>query len=317
MTATANKQTEMTTMTMNTKTMNTKTNEGGLTRFTEEEYDATFASSGSTPRPTMNAADMTERQHAAAVAILSFSQVAKYAAAASKRRRSPKSRTDYWMMNKHVVQAFNELEEQIKQNPAIMTQSDFNLLKQAISNFRVKLIVHDSISFDELNALQTKTKQDIDEAEAATHAAFIDNTSPDSEQKYLDAKDRLHDLKAWSADLAKEIHRIEPKVKYSSMGGGLFRHDFNKPTDPPGVPSQHAHIAHATGILLRNILSPATIHRTFISLQALTQKIRDELVMFLNDSNRHKDRHEVIKQIKDACVRTATAKNTKLQKQNN
>ena len=75
---------------MNTKTMNTKTNEGGLTRFTEEEYDATFASSGSTPRPTMNAADMTERQHAAAVAILSFSQVAKYAAAASKRRRSPK-----------------------------------------------------------------------------------------------------------------------------------------------------------------------------------------------------------------------------------
>jgi len=317
MTATANNQTEMTTMTTMTTTTTmtmtmtmTTTPEcgGGLPRFTTEEaYEEAYNTAG-TPRPGMNAADMTERQDAANQAILTFSQVAKHAAAASKRRRSPKSRTDYSLMNRHVARAFNDLDAQIKQNPAIMTQTDFNILKQAITNIRVKLIVHDSMSFDEIKALQTITKQNIDKAEAATHAAFIDNTSPDSEQKYLDAKDRLDDLKTWHEDLTKEIRRIEPKVKYSSIGGGLFRHEFNKPTDPPGVPSQHAHIAPATGVLLRNILTPETIRRTFISLEALTKKIRDELVMFLNESDRHKDRHEVIKQIKASIMAAKAAK---------
>ena len=288
----------------------------GLPRFTEEEYDATFAASqGGTPRPGMDAADADKRNTAAKQAILSFSQVAKHSAAAAKRRRSPKSRTDYWMMNRHVNQAFNELETKLKQNSSIMTQADFNLLKQAIMNFRVKLIVHDSMSFDELKQLQARTKKEEEVAEKATHDEFMDKT-PGNDQKYFDAKDRYLELKSWGAELAKEIQRIEPKIKYTSMGGGLFRHDFNKPADPPGVPSQHAHISPATGVVLRNILSAETIRRTFISLQSLTQKIRDDLVMFLTDDQRHKDRHEVIKQIKEACIRTATAKNTKLQKQN-
>jgi hypothetical protein len=296
---------------MTTTTTTTRTECGGLPRFTtEEDYEATFG----TPRPTMNTVEMTERQDAAKKAILSFSQVVKYAAAASKRRRSPKSRTDYSLMNNHVIRAFKDLESQIKQNPAIMSQADFNLLKQAIANIRVRLIVHDSISFHELKLLHAETSRQQEEAEKAAHAALNDK-APDSDQRYFNAKDRLFDLTEWSAELAKEIRRIEPKFKYNSSNTGLFRFDdLNKPTavvaaaaDPPGVPSQHAHVAHATGVMLRNILSPETIRRTFISLQMLTRKIREELVRFLINAEHHKDRHEVIKQIKE-CVMAAKKK---------
>lgn len=274
-----------------------------MTTITDEEYeyDATFAAfsgsgSGATPRPGMDAA---ERQHAAAKqAMLSFSQVAKHAAAATKRRRSPKTRTDYWMMNKHVIRAFNDLESQMKQHPAIMTQSDFNLLKQAISNLRVKLIVHDNISFHELEQLRDKTKQEEEQAEKATRDAFMDKT-PGNDQQYFDAKDRYLDLKAWREQIQKELIRVDLRNNHARLMKG---------EQPLQVPSQHAHIAHATGALLRNILTPETIRRTFISLQMLTQKIRDELVMFLIGADRHKDRHEVIKQIKESCLARAAAK---------
>jgi len=302
---------------MTTTTTTTRTECGGLPRFTtEEDYEATFG----TPRPTMNTVEMTERQDAAKKAILSFSQVVKYAAAASKRRRSPKSRTDYSLMNNHVIRAFKDLESQIKQNPAIMSQADFNLLKQAIANIRVRLIVHDSISFHELKLLHAETSRQQEEAEKAAHAALNDK-APDSDQRYFNAKDRLFDLTEWNTELAKEIRRIEPKFKYNSSSTGLlgFVDNLNKQTaavattttttttDPVGVPSQHAHIAPATGVMLRNILSPETIRRTFISLQMLTRKIREELVRFLINAEHHKDRHEVIKQIKE-CVMAAKKK---------
>jgi hypothetical protein len=270
----------------------------------EEEYG--------TPRPgtMMDEKNATERQNTAARQAMfsfSFAQAAKHAAAASKRRRSPKARTDYWMMNKHVIEAFNELETQINATTGMMTQADFNLLKQAIRNFRVKLIVHDSLSFEELKQLQDETRQKEVTAEQVTHDAFIDKT-PGNDQAYFDAKDRYLELKAWSAELKKEVSRIEPKVKYTNIGGGLFRHDFNKPAEPPGVPSQHTQIAPASAHALRNILTPETARRTFISLASLTNKIREELCVFLTDAQRHKDRHEVIKQIKEDCVAAALAK---------
>jgi len=312
MTATANKRTEMTTTTMTTSTTTTTMTTtpecgGGLPRFiTEEAYEETFSNTAvGTPRPGMNAADMTERQDAANQAILTFSQVAKHAAAASKRRRSPKSRTDYSLMNKHVVRAFNDLEAQMKQHSAIMSEADFKLLKHALANFRVKLIVHDNMSLEQLKALQAKTTEDIIAAQAAIHAAYIDNTSPDSEQKYLDAKDRAADLNTWHTDLAKEIQRVEPS---QNKGIGLSRSANTSAAAPLGVPSQHAHIAPATGVHFRNILSPETIRRTFISLEALTKKIRDELVLFLINTHRHKDRHEVIKQIKASIMAAKAAK---------
>lgn len=284
-------------------TNNTKNGGGGLAAAYEEEESnkTSCALQGATPRPGMEADDMAERQHAAKHAMLSFSQVAKHTAAATKRRRFPKTRTDYWMMNKHVIRAFNNLENQMKQHPATMTQSDFNLLKQAISNLRVKLIVHDNISFRELEQLRDKTIQEEEHAEKATRDAFMDKT-PGNDQQYFNAKDRYLDLKAWREQIQKELLRVDLRNNHARLMKG---------EQPLQVPSQHAHIAHATGALLRNILSPETIRRTFISLQMLTQKIRDELVMFLNDADRHKDRHEVIKQIKESCLARAAAKNAR------
>lgn len=270
---------------------------GGLSRMSDDdEYEQMFAAGeGGTPRPGMDAAELTEKQDAANKAILSFSQVAKHAAAASKHRRSPKARTDYWMMNKHVIRAFNDLESQIKQNPAMMSQSDFNLLKQAISNFRVKLIVHDSMTFHKLKTHYAETKSREKEAETDLQEAFADKKTLDPET--------FEDLKSWAAELIKEINRIDPRNRYDRvMKGDITTEEFF------GVPSQHAKISRGSGVLLRNILTPETIRRPFISLEMLTKKIRDELVMFLIGSNRHNDRHEVVKQIKDSCLEIAVAK---------
>ena len=273
----------------------------GLPRFTDEEYDATFASSeGGTPRPGMDATDAAERRDAARQAIVSFSQVAKQAAAANKRRRSPKARTDYNTMNKHVIRAFNELEAQMKQNEGMLTEDDFKLLKQAIGNLRVKLIVHDNISFHELEQLHEKTKQEETVAEKAMDVAFMETTTP-GQQKFFEAKDKYQDLKAWGQELSKEISRVDLRHNYMRLAKG---------EQALQVPSQHAHLARASGVQLRNILSPETIRRTFISLETLTKKIRDEFVMFLIGPNRHKDRLEVIKQIKESCLAAAAAKKT-------
>ena len=276
---------------------------GGLSRMSDDdEYEQMFAAGGEgTPRPGMDAAELTEKQDAANKAILSFSQVAKHAAAASKHRRSPKARTDYWMMNKHVIRAFNDLESQIKQNPAMMSQSDFNLLKQAISNFRVKLIVHDSMTFHKLKTHYAETKSREKEAETDLQEAFADKTL--DPVLYLDAKETFEDLKSWAAELAKEINRIDPRNRYDRVMKGELTTE-----ESFGVPSQHAEISHGSGVMLRNILTPETIRRPFISLEMLTKKIRDELVMFLIGSNRHNDRHEVIKQIKYSCLEIAAAK---------
>ena len=298
-----------------------------LARFTDEEYDLAFASysssssnSGTTPRPGMESNDLHERQVAAKQAILSFSQVAKHAAAASKRRYSLKSRTDYCLINKHVIRAFNELETQIQKNPAVMSQSDFNILKKAISNLRVKLIVRDTITFDELKQIQKRTKKEEEIAEKATYDAFMDNTPNKDPQQYLDAKNKYLDIKAWGAELAKEIRRVSPACcDLLSSAAGISNGNGNGNVNYYGmkqttsnvqfqVPSQHAHIAHSTGVLLRNILSPETIRRTFISLQVLTRSIRDELVAFLINAERHKDRHVVIAQIKESMKAKAKAK---------
>ena len=301
---------------------NAKTNDNDNCDDGSIDSSIDSSNSGTTPRPGMESNDLHERQIAAKQAILSFSQVAKHAAAASKRRYSLKSRTDYCLINKHVIRAFNELETQIQKNPAVMSQSDFNILKKAISNLRVKLIVRDTITFDELKQIQKRTKKEEEIAEKATYDAFMDNTPNKDPQQYLDAKNKYLDIKAWGAELAKEIRRVSPLCcdLSSAVGGVVGNGNVNyygmKQTTQNvqfQVPSQHAHIAHSTGVLLRNILSPETIRRTFISLQVLTRSIRDELVAFLINAERHKDRHVVIAQIKEsmkAKAKTATTTTT-------
>lgn len=276
-------------------------NFSGLMRNTnDEEFEQEYAA---TPRP------VEEGIHATATAapMWEFSQAAKQSAAALKRRRSPNARTHYYLAaSRQVKMAFDQLQQQIEKKIEPMTPADFQLLKQAISNFRVKLNVHDSITFQELRILRIDVSQQEQAAELATHNAFIDKT-PGNDQIYIDAKDRYLDLKQWHAELAKEIRRLEPKVKYNNIGDGLFKCDLTT-CEPPGVPSQHTNIMKSSAHALRNILTLETARRTFISLSAITDKIRNEVAAFLTDNDRCKDRAEVVKQIKQSYAAAAAKK---------
>jgi len=294
---------------MTTETMCNTT--GGLPRLDDEHYEEEFSAppelATGTPRPGMNKEKAAALQEAAGRAMWSFSQAAKQSASALKRRRSPNSRTFYRMAaSKQVKLAFDELQKKIEKNPEIMSQADFQLLKQAFGNFRIKLNVHDSKSHDELKQMQAQTKTEEQAAELATQKEFTNKSG--SDEAYINAKDTYLDLKAWGCELTKEVRRTAPKFHYASMGGGLFRHDANQPSTPAEVPSQHAQIAPASGTYLRTILKPETIRRTFISLSTLTNSIRNDVAEFLTDESRHKDRHEVVKQIKECCIAAAKQK---------
>lgn len=321
MTANKQQQTHRTRMATTTTKINTTADEtdalawfDGLPRMSDDEFETEFSESGvvvGTPRPgTDDGANEVAAANATA-AVWSFSQAAKLAAVATKRRRSPKARTYYFMAaSRQVKTAFDELEKQIKKMPELMSKDDFNLLKQGISNFRVKLNVHDGITFNELRQLRIDVSQQEQAAELATRNAFIDRANtPEGEQIYLDAKERYLDIKQWSDALAKEVAVCRPKPKYTNIGNGLYRHDLSNQSGsetPAGVPSQHAQIAPSSAKALYNILTPQTIRRTFISMSSLTDQIRKDVVDFLKDNDRRKDRTEVVAQIK-SCVIAARA----------
>lgn len=277
----------------------------------ETEFSAAADALVGTPRPgtddTANAAAAAN----AMAAVWSFSQAAKRAAVATKRRRSPKTRTCYFILNRQVKTALNELENQIKQTPELMSNDDFILLKQGISNFRVKLDVYDGLTFNELRQLRIDVSQQEQAAELTTHNAFIDKAkTPEGEQIYLDAKEQYLNIKRWSDALAKEVAACRPKPKYTNIGNGLFRHDLTSQQagseTPAGVPSQHAQISPSSAKALYNILTPQTIRSRFISMSSLTDQIRKDVVDFLKDNDRRKDRAEVVAQIK-SCVIAARA----------
>lgn len=283
---------------------------GGLPRMSDDEFEHEFSSSFGTPRP---GTDATTTAATAMTAVWSFSQAAKHAAMTTKRRRSLKARTYYCMAaSRHVKRAFDDLEKQIEKTPELMSNDDFQLLKQGIGNFRVRLNVNDGLTYNELRQLRIDVSQQEQAAELATHNAFINRAqTPEGEQIYLDAKERYLDLKQWSEVLAKEIRVCQPKPKYTNIGNGLYRHDLsNQPgtETPAGVPSQHAQIAPSSAKALYNILAPETIRRTFISMSSLTDQIRKDVEEFLKENHRRKDRAEVVKQIKESCIAKAVAK---------
>jgi len=287
-------------------TTTTITASGLPTRMTDDDYETEFSTTitAGTPRPGMNAEDTAELQLEADKARWAFSQAAKQAAVLMKRRRSPKSSTAYRMSaSARVQRAFNALE---KTNE--MSAADFKLLKEAFGDYRVKLQVHDSKTLDELRRMQAAIKEQEEAAELATQATFKDKEA--DAQAYIDAKDKYLDLKAWNAELTKEIRTLEPKPKYANMGGGLFRNTPNA-NEPPGVPSQHAQITQASAGRLRTVLTPETIRRTFISHKSLTVKISEEVTSFLTDYHRILDRAEVVKQIKSYIMAAKAASKNK------
>ena len=139
-------------------TMTTTTT--GLSRMTDDDYETEFSTPTmmmmGTPRPGMDNEDQAELQLTASIAIWTFSQAVKSLAASIKRRRSPKTRTAYKMSgNTRVNRAFDELEKkEVNHEQPSMTQADFQLLKEAFGNYRVKFDVHDSKTLDELRHMQ-------------------------------------------------------------------------------------------------------------------------------------------------------------------
>jgi hypothetical protein len=222
---------------------------------------------------------------------IKFTQAANSSAAAIKRRRSPHSRTFYNIAaSPHVKRAIDNLEtenDKIPEESRRLPKADIGLLARAIQNCRLRLIVHDSQSRDELKQQYTQTQKDEVEAEEVMKKAMSSSTT--DVDGYLRAKDRHQDAKIWRMDISNELTRTEPK--YNKQTGEL---------DNAGVPSQHAQIPAAAGLLLRNILSPETIRRRFISLETLTRQIRNDVAAFLSDVSRHNDRMEVIRQIKES-----------------
>jgi len=296
-----------------TTTTTTTTTEFGITRMNDDaEYEAIFSSSSSssieaagTPRPkTYDNANNNEDAAAAYAAaratfMWSFSQAAKQHAADTKRRRTPNSRTIYRMgANARVKKAFELLKKKLDDTRELheltphLSEEDFKLLKQGIENFRVKIIVDDSVTLDELRQMREANGIEMTKTNIAIQTSFAQYGHHDN-ASYIEAKDKYGDQMDWNSALTAEINRVQQ-------------------TKPAGVPSQHARISpNDSGRTLRNILAASTIRRKFISLNNLTMRIRQELVVFLSDDARANDRVEVVKQIKEACIAARKSSNQK------
>ena len=278
-----------------TTTTTTDNTSFGIGRMSDEEYEGEFSNGCgndgecSTPRPGTSDNVVATHRAAASRAIWTFSEAAKASATEIKRKRSPKSRTDYRMAANIVIKrAFSVLEKKLCEQrksasppPNVMSEADFSLLKQAIENFRVRLVVHDSITRDELKQMHAKCKKDLEQSNATIKefalmpSSFTERNGGGFIQTCL-AKNE--DLAHLETAISEEILRNER------------------------VPAQHAEIARSSGITLQNILSAQTIRRRFMSLNALTRAIRGDLQAFLTQDLRSDDRATVVQQIKDSCM---------------
>jgi hypothetical protein len=313
---------------MATTMMNEQQPNGGICRMTDDyQYEAEF---NGTPRPgtTSTADDDNDTQAASATAaarraassraMWTFSQAATAAAADLKRRRSLTSRTVYRMgMNSKVKAAFDTLMTNIqnkRQSAAAaaaaaasgaevstMSDEDFNLLKLAISKFCVRITVHDSLTVDQLMEQQKQSTKQLIQHTAMMQELAWSEKSPESQPslEYIqNERMKNEDLAYWNSALSSELYR-------------LTNLSDNR------VPSQHVQIATSSGNTLRNILTPQTIRRKFISLNALTRTIRTELLAFLT-SRLHSDdiaRARVVQEIKDSIAKTAREKKLTSKKQ--
>lgn len=285
----------MATTTQHTTTDNTSF---GIGRMSDEEYEGEFSNGAecATPRPGTGTSDNAAAAAAAAArAYRIFARAAKASAREIKRKRSPNSRTDYRMAANIVIQnAFSELEKRLCKlrdsaapPPNVMSEADFGLLKQAIGNFSVRIVVHDSITRCELKQMHAKCQDElVKHAQAKCQAELEKNSgfaTATATAAFIQSSQEKHD------DLV-ELNRA------------LFAEMRRMSVQNENVPSQHAQVAHSSGKTLQHILSPQTIRRKFLSLNALTRAIREDLLAFLTQDLRSGDRAIVVQQIKDSCV---------------
>ena len=289
-------------MTTTNQQINTATT-GGLSRMDDAEYEETFslehadAAAAGTPRPGTSDADIDTAIKGKNLAVWSFSQAAKQHAADVKRRRSPKSRTVYRMgANTLVKNAIQHLKKkldetlEVHQSTPHLSEQDFNILKQGIENFRVKIIMDDSITLEELAQMREANRAELTKMQFELQTTYGQYGMCDP--TYIQAKNKNAHLLGWDNALTAEIIRVR-----QTKGA---------------TPSQHAQISpNDSGVALSNILDPHTIHSKFTSLHSLTKQIRQELIVFLTSDARVSDRVEVVKQIKEACIAARAARKAK------
>jgi hypothetical protein len=288
----------MATTTQHTTTDNTSF---GIGRMSDEEYEGEFSGGAecATPRPGTGTSDNAAAAVAAAAAraYRIFARAAKASATEIKRKRSPNSRTDYRMAANLVIQnAFSELEKRLDRlrdsatpPPNVMSEADFSLLKQAIGNFSVRIVVHDSITRCELKQMQAKCQDElVKHAQAKCQAELEKNSG-------------FATATAAAAAFIPSSHQ-EKHDDLVELNRALFAEMRRMSAQNENVPSQHAQVAHSSGKTLQHILSPQTLRRKFLSLNALTRAIREDLLAFLTQDLRSGDRAIVVQQIKDSCV---------------
>ena len=266
--------------------------------MSEDEYEREFKSEGeeggaATPRPGTSKTENAAAARAASRAIWSFSQLAAATASANKRRTT--TRTDYRMAaNLIIKKALDDMQDRLCRQriaatpgaeSAVMSEEDFGILRQAVERFSVRIVVHDSITLDQLKQMQLKCQADLD-IHTAMMTLPVSGDPSDAAFIRKCQEEYKSDLTQLNVSLSTEIRRMR--------------------TANETVPSQHAQIARSSGITLQNILSPETSRRMFLSLNALTRAIRSDLLAFLANDFRSKDHAIVVQQIKNS--RTAAKK---------
>jgi hypothetical protein len=284
--------------TMNTHQFNNSLPSFGLGRMSEDEYEREFnieeEGETATPRPGTSKTDNAAAARAASHAIRSFSQLAAATASANKRRTT--TRTDYRMAaNLIIKKALDDMQERLRKQrtsatttsspDSVMSEEDFGILRQAIEKFSVRIVVHDSITLDQLKQMQLKCQADLD-IHTAMMTLPVSGDPSDAAFIRKCQEEYKSDLTQLNVSLSTEIRRMR--------------------TANETVPSQHAQIARSSGMTLQNILSPETSRRIFLSLNALTRAIRSDLLAFLANDFRSKDHAIVVQQIKNS--RTAAKK---------
>ena len=154
--------------------------------------------------------------------------------------------------------------------PYDILPKDVSSILLALQSLRIQLIVDPALSVEELTAFCAETSRN--EALAAVN--------PANSVEFA----RLQQLRK---DLEAEVYRCKPKL--------MFRAICESSTKP----TPHVRIAlgkhRGQPILLDNILTSVTMHRSFVSINAFAGAVSADIAQFLTSPSRSQDRLTVLR----------------------
>ena len=263
----------------------------------------------------------------------SFTNAANISAKKAKLRRSAKSRTFYipcshpnlkmcmdilkfrvtGVSTEAIIAADSVAQKKLGDRvPELINENEFNLLKFALSQQKILIDVSDTATIskkemstmilaeemkmqeaDKLIQIFEKTKETPtgtgDAAAAATPAEEV--VCNVSEAEYQEAKKIYNDSKYWQDALRKEKARCWPE-----------RFRFGLPVveeleEPKKTISQQVRISESSKHVFTRIISPETLRRHFIEMDALAKKVTSDMIDFFLSPKRVLDRKHVADQI--------------------